>query len=286
MILVTGASGRIGGRVATLLADRGHDVRLMTRTPDAGTVPDVGPIVQADYAEPDTLGPAFRGVEVAFLVSGYAEPGTRAQLHKNAVEAAARADVRHLVYLSFQGAGPDSAFPMSRDHHQTERVLSESGVAYTALRDNLYLDLIPELFGPDGVVRGPAGAGTVAWVSREDVAQTVAAALANPAAHAGTYDVTGPEALSLSETAERLSGLLGRPLRYEEESVEEGRAWRRQLDVPEWEVETWLGSYQAIAAGELAEPSDTVERFTGRPPARLGDYFADHPELLDPLREG
>ena len=285
MILVTGASGHVGGRAAALLAERGCDLRLMSRRPSAGTVPDVGPVVQADYAEPDTLDAAFENVDVAFLVSGYAEPGTRAQLHKNAIDAAARAGVRHLVYLSFQGAGPDSAFPLSRDHHQTEQALAASGVAYTALRDNLYLDLIPELFGPDGVVRGPAGDGTVAWVSREDVAQTVAAALANPAAHAGTYDVTGPEALSLTETAARLSGFLGKELRYEEESVDEGRAWRRQLDVPEWEVETWLGSYQAIAAGELAEPSDTVERFTGQSPARLDDYFAEHPGLLEPLRE-
>jgi uncharacterized protein YbjT (DUF2867 family) len=175
---------------------------------------------------------------------------------------------------------------MSRDHHQTEQFLDESGLAHTALRDNLYLDLIPELFGPDGVVRGPADDGVVAWVSREDVAQTVAAALANPAAHAGTYDVTGPEAMSLGETARRLSTLLGTDLRYENEPVEEGRAWRRQLDVPEWEVETWVGSYWAIAAGELAAPSDTVERFTGRSPARLEDYFSEHPELLDPLRPG
>lgn len=285
MILVTGASGRVGGRVAELLAERDYDLRLMTRTPAAVSEPDLGTVVQADYAEPARLDAAFDGVSVAFLVSGYAEPGTRAQLHKNAIDAAARAGVQHLVYLSFQGAASDSHFPMSRDHYQTEQFLEESGVAYTALRDNLYLDLIPELFGPDGVVRGPAGDGAVAWVSREDVAQTVAAALANPAAHAGTYDVTGPEALSLAETASRLSSLLGRSLRYENESVEEGRAWRRQLDVPEWEVETWLGSYQAIAAGELADTSDTVERFTGQPSARLDDYFSEHPELLNPLRE-
>lgn len=285
MILVTGASGHVGGRVAELLAERDHDLRLMTRTPDALSGPDLGTVVQADYAEPNALDAAFDGVDVAFLVSGYAEPGTRAQLHKNAIDAAVRAGVQHLVYLSFQGAAPDSHFPMSRDHYQTEQFLEESGVPYTALRDNLYLDLIPELFGPDGVVRGPAGNGTVAWVSREDVAQTVAAALANPGAHAGTYDVTGPDAFSLADTADRLSSLLGRPLRYERESVEEGRAWRRQLDVPEWEVETWLGSYQAIAAGELADTSDTVERFTGQPPARLADYFEERPELLDPLRE-
>jgi uncharacterized protein YbjT (DUF2867 family) len=101
MILVTGASGHVGSRVAELLAVRGHDLRLMTCTPDAGSVPDARAVVRGDYAEPDAPGAAFGGVDVAFLVSGYAEPGARARLPKNAIDAATRARVRHLVYLSF-----------------------------------------------------------------------------------------------------------------------------------------------------------------------------------------
>lgn len=285
MILVTGASGHVGGRVAELLAEDDQNLRLMTRSPEEVSVPDSGEVIRGDYAEPETLDAAFADVDVAFIVSGYAKPGRRAELHGNAIDAAARAGVEHVVYLSAQGASPDSEFPMSRDHHQTEQHLEESGLSFTVLRDNLYLDIVPEMFGDDGVLRGPGGHGKVAWVSREDVARTVAAALTNPSDAAGIHDVTGPEALSLSETAVKMSALVDRSLEYEDETVEEARAWRSEFDVPDWEVDTWVGSYLAIAAGEFAETSDTVRHLTGRPPYGLDEYFSERPDLLALLRE-
>lgn len=284
MILVTGASGHVGGRVVDLLAADDVPLRLMTRSPETVASPAGAEVVFGDYAEPDTLDPAFAGVDVAFIVSGYAEPGRRAELHKNAIDAAAAAGVGHVVYLSFQGAAPDSKFPMARDHHLTEQHLDASGLSYTALRDNLYLDLIPEMLGAEGVIRGPGGTGQVAWVAREDVARCVAAALRHPESATGIYDVTGPEALTLQATVERLSALVGRSLLYEDETVEDARAWRQEMDVPDWEVDTWVGSYEAIAAGELAATSPAVERLTGRAPYRLEDYFVARPILLDPLR--
>lgn len=267
-----------------LLADQPRDVRLMTRTPDAVAGIGADSIVEADYTAPDSLTVAFDGVDVAFIVSGYAEPGRRARQHKNAIDAAIQAGTEHLVYLSFQGASPDSHFPMSRDHYRTEQFLRESGIPFTALRDNLYLDLAPEMFGSDSVLRGPADDGAVAWVSREDVARTVVAALTEPTAHEGTFDVTGPEAMTLTETVERLSALVDRELEYQNETVDEGRAWRREYDVPEWEVDVWIGSYRAIAAGELEETSDTVRRFAGREPYPLEEYFSERPSLLAPLQ--
>ena len=101
-------------------------------------------------------------------------------MHRNAFQAASRAGVRHLVYLSFLGASPQSKFPMSRDHFLSEQYLKQTGIPSTILRDSLYLDLIPEMFGETGVMRGPGGpgcGGRVSWVSREDVAHVIAAAL-------------------------------------------------------------------------------------------------------------
>jgi uncharacterized protein YbjT (DUF2867 family) len=284
MILITGASGHVGRRTAELLAQKGRALRLMVR--DAKRAPKLSnsEIVEADYANSESLDKAFSGVDTAFVVSGHAEPGERAKLHKNAFDAAARNGVGHVVYLSFQGASPDSKFPFGRDHHQSEQYLRASGMLFSALRDNLYLDMVLELFNEDGVIRAPAGQGAAAYVAREDVAQVTAAVLSNPPDSSAVYDVTGPEALTLAEAAKRLSALVGRELRYENESVEESRKWRSKFDAPAWEVETWLGSYLAIAAGELAAVSDTVLRFTGRQPLSLESYFADRPYLLANLR--
>jgi uncharacterized protein YbjT (DUF2867 family) len=284
MILITGATGNIGRRTAELLSEQGRQLRLMVRDPAKAPRLSGAEAVRGDYSDPSTLDAAFAGIETALIVSGYARPGERALLHKNAFDAAARAGVSHLVYLSFQGAAPDSKFPMSRDHYQSEQYLRESGVPFTALRDNLYLDLIPEMFDAQGVMRGPAGQGKAALISREDVTRLAAAVLSGPAGAGATYDVTGPEALTMIETARRLSALVGRELRYEDESIEEGRRWRSQSGAPDWEVATWLGSYEAIAAGELEQTSDTVLRITGNLPFDLEAYFTARPQLLNHLR--
>jgi NAD(P)H dehydrogenase (quinone) len=250
------------------------------------SMPDLAPSerVFADHANPASLGKAFEGVDRAFVVSGYAEPGRRAELHRNAVQAASRAGVRHVVYLSFLGASPQSKFPMSRDHYRSERYLKETGIPATILGDSLYLDLIPEMFNETGVMRGPGSGGAVSWVSRQDVARVVAAALGPRSPFQGNYDVTGQEALTLQETARQVSLRVGREMRYENESVEEGRKWRNLLGAPVWEVDTWLGSYEAIAASELDTVSGTVLQFIGDQPLSLSQYFGKHPDLLNKLR--
>lgn len=284
MILITGATGHIGRRCAQILSADRLPLRLMARDPSAVVAPGAAEVIRGDYADRASLEAAFRGVDVAFVVSGHARPMERARLHQNAFEAAAHAKVRHLVYLSFQGASPDSAFPFSRDHFASEKALAASGVTFTALRDNLYMDLLPSMLDEHGILRDPGREGRAAFVAREDVAQVVAAVLRNPPSSSSTYDVTGPEALSLEEAVHRMAAKVDRRLHYVPESVEEGRAWRSKQASEPWEVDVWMGSYLAIAAGELAHTSDTVERFTGRPPYTLDAYLEARPEILEPLR--
>jgi NAD(P)H dehydrogenase (quinone) len=158
--------------------------------------------------------------------------------------------------------------------------LKQTGLSSTVLRDNFHLDLIPELFGADGVIRGPARDGRVAWVARDDVAEVVGTILADPSRFDRTYDLTGPEALTMAETSRRLAALTGRPLAYYDETIAEGRAWRNALGVPAWMVDGWLGSYEAIGAGELAQVSSAVSEILDRPPAGLDAYFARRLDLL------
>jgi NAD(P)H dehydrogenase (quinone) len=282
MLLITGASGRVAQRAAALLTQRGYGLRLMTRTPRQAPKLDGAEVVRGDFAEPATLDDAFAGVSAVLVVSGSGKPGERARLHRNAFEAAARARVGHVVYLSLQGASPSSKYPFSRDHSRSEQYLATTGLPYTVLRNAFYLDMFLEKFDADGVMRGPANETRGAFVSREDAARTAAAVLANPPG--GTHDVTGPEALSLADVARRFSALTGQQLRYQPETAKSARDRLSKREPASWRVDLSVGWFEAIAAGELEHTSDAVFRFTKKKPMNLEEYFTLFPELLQALR--
>jgi uncharacterized protein YbjT (DUF2867 family) len=270
-LAVTGSTGALGGLVARALADQGVEQRLLVRDPSrapslAGAVP-----VPSSY---DDARESLAGVRVLFMVSA-SESADRRQQHLAFVDAAAAAGVEHVVYTSFFGAAPDSTFTLARDHHVTEERLRASGMGFTFLRDNLYLDIVPHLAGEDGVIRGPAGEGRFAGVARADVARVAEAVLASPGDHAGaTYDLTGPEALSLAECAALLTEHLGRPVTFHDETVEEAYESRRQWPAPDWQYDAWVSTYLAIADGSLEPVSGDVERVTGTPPLGLSELLS------------
>jgi uncharacterized protein YbjT (DUF2867 family) len=282
MLLITGASGRVGRRTAVLLAQEGYSLRLMTRTPGLAPKLDGAEVVRGDFAESATLDNGFAGVSTALVISGSGKPGERALLHRNAFEAAARAHVKHVVYLSLQGASPTSKYPFSRDHALSELYLEETGLPYTVLRNAFYLDMFPDKFDADGVMSGPAKETRGAFVSREDAARTAAAVLADPPG--GTHDVTGREALSLDDMARRFSALTRQPLRYQAESAKSARDRLCKREPPSWRVDLSVGWFEAIAAGELEHTSNAVFRFTGKKPMNLEEYFTLFPELLQSFR--
>jgi uncharacterized protein YbjT (DUF2867 family) len=123
LILVTGATGKIGSSIAKHLQRLGKEFRLLVRDPKKLSDFPEAEKVTGDYGDVESLDRAFLGVSSAFIVSGYAEPGERAKLHRNAFHAAQRAGVSYLIYLSTLGASPDSCFPMSHDHYSSEQFL-------------------------------------------------------------------------------------------------------------------------------------------------------------------
>jgi uncharacterized protein YbjT (DUF2867 family) len=121
----------------------------------------------------------------------------------------------------------------------------------------------------------------VGAVARADVARAAAAVLADPVTHAGaTYDLTGPEAFTLREAAQVITEATGAPTRYQPETVEEAYASRAVYGAPDWQVDAWVSTYTAIAAGELDVVSDAVETLTGAPPIGLAELLA-HPVRVD-----
>lgn len=277
MILITGGSGHIGRRTAELLGQL-CALRIMTRDPQKIPKATAKDVVRGDFSEPSTLNHAFAGTSIALVISGSGKPGQRAQLHRNAFEAAARAHVQHVVYLSLQGASPNSKYPFNRDHYLSEQYLAETGLPHTILRSSFYMDMFLDKFDSEGVIRGPAGTGRAAFVSREDVAQVAAQVLIRP--RGGTHDVTGARALNVTDVARRISLVSGRWLRYENQTMEATRIRLNKAGLPAWQVDLELGWFMAIAAGELEHTSDTVLRFTGMKPLTFEKYFMGFPHLL------
>jgi NAD(P)H dehydrogenase (quinone) len=286
VIAVTGATGALGGRVASGLAAAGVEQRLVTRDPSRAPSLDGADVVGgADYADGEAMRRAFDGADTVFLVSA-GEDIERVGLHRNAVDAAVAAGVGRIVYTSFAAARPDTVFTFGRDHFHTEEHIKASGVDWTFLRDNIYLDFMPFFAGDDGVIRGPAGDGRTAVVARDDIARAAVAALTGEGHSGAVYEMTGPEALTLYEAAERVAAAAGRPVTYEPETLEEARASRAPSGAPEWEIEGWVTSYVSIAVGELEHLSGDIERLTGQAPMTLAQFLRDNPESYKHLLPG
>ena len=272
-IAVTGATGRLGGRVARRLSAAGVPQRLIVRDPSRVPRLDRAVVTRASYGDGEGLRRALRHIHTVLMVSA-AESEDRLEQHRTFVDAAASAGVKHLVYTSFYGAAPDATFTLARDHAATEAYIREIGIPHTFLRDNLYADFFPMMTGGDGVLRGPAGDGVVSAVAQDDVADVLVAVLRDADAHAGaTYDLTGPEDLGLHDVAAVVSKATGRQVTYHPETVEEAYASRASYGAPRWQVDAWVSTYTAIAAGELAGVSTAVEDLSGHPAVHLTDVL-------------
>lgn len=265
-LAVTGATGRVGRRVAERLAARGTPTRLVVRDPSRAPTLPVAEVVAAGYEDTDAAAAALTGTKTLFMVSATESPD-RVAVHRGMIDAAVAAGVLHVVYLSWIAASADATFTLGLDHWETEQHVRARGLDFTFLRDNLYADFLPALVGEDGVIRGPAGDGRVAPVAIDDVADVAAAVLLDPAVHAGaTYRLTGPAALTFTEIADVLTRLTGRATTYHAETVEEAYASRASYGAPRWQLDAWVSTYTATARGEFSAVTDDVRLLTGHEP--------------------
>ena len=258
LVAVTGATGQVGSRVARRLASTGAPMRQ---------------VVGVQYRDGEAMRGALDGATTLFLVSGR-ESADRVGEHLSAIDAAVAAGVERIVYLSFVGATPDTTFTFGRDHWHTEEYIRASGLRFTFLRDNFYQSSLAQFPGEDGVIRGPAGDGRVAAIGHDDIADVAVAVLGGHEDHDGaTYNLTGPEALTLHEVAEELRRATGRPIRYQPETIEEAYASRAIYRAPDFEVAGWVTSYVAIAVGDLAAVTHDVQRVAGHRPQSFAEFL-------------
>ncbi|MBB1243671.1 NAD(P)H-binding protein [Streptomyces durbertensis] len=239
MILVTGASGALGGLVAKQLADR-DDVVFGTRAPRSGAERRV------DFDDPSSLD--LSGVETVLMISaGFGEDDVVLARHESVVSAAEAAGVRHLVYTSLSGDGDH--LPYALAHRWTERRLRRSRLRWTVLRNGLYAEFLAMIAAPDadGVITAPLGEGRLAAVARADLAEAAARVVAAPDEHAGrTYELVGTDPLGGADLA-RAMGATYRPGSLGAVRAAIGAPG----GLPALQVPMITGTYSAITGGFL-----------------------------------
>jgi NAD(P)H dehydrogenase (quinone) len=268
-VVVTGSTGNVGRLVARRLSDLGVEQRLVVRDPSRAPALPGTHIATADYGDGAAVATALAGAHTVFMVSA-AETPERVQQHRTFIDSAVGAGVQRIVYMSFFGASPTATFTLARDHWTTEEHLRSAGLAHTILRDNIYADFTPHFISTDGAIRGPAGNGRAAVVAQADIADVAVKVLTSNGAYDGqTLNLTGPKALTMYEIASLLSDHLGRTVSYVPETIEEAYASRAIYGAPKWQLDAWVSTYVAIAAGELEAVSEDIRQVTGHPATSL-----------------
>jgi NAD(P)H dehydrogenase (quinone) len=285
-IAITGATGYVGSHVARLLANQGVRQRLIGPDPHRlPSLPHADTAVVASYGDVQGMRDALRDVQTLFLISAR-ESVDRVEQHKTAINAAAAAGVERIVYLSYLSAAPDATFTFARHHFATEEYIRSTGLDHAFLRDGPYLDYVPMLAGPDGVIRGPAGDGRMAPLARDDIARAAVTILLHEPRASASYDLVGREDLTMTDCAAVLSEVTGRPIQFHNETEAEAWASRRHYGAPDWEVEGWITTYLGIARGEMGPASDIIERLTETPAQTLREFLQSHPESYHHLLTG
>ena len=272
-IAVTGVTGNLGGMVSRLCKENGIKVRNLARNKEKAEKMGFSDVFKSSYDKSDDTVKSLEGIDVLFMVSGSENPD-RVQQHKDFIDSAKTAGVSHIVYLSFYNASKNSIFTLGRDHYATEECIKENGFKYTFLRDNFYVDFFVDMCREYGEIKGPAGNGKVSAVVRSDVSEVAAKILENPEKWENqTLNMTGPEKLTMEEITKLASKYLGKEIKYIPETVEDAYESRKIWKAEQWEYDSWVSTYTAIAEGEQAGVSNDIEKVLGRKATSLAEYL-------------
>lgn len=301
--IVTGADGQLAGRVAENMLNQVDGSQLtftcykLNRVPadkkDRWTKAGVR-IVEANYDDPESLEKAFKGGDRLYLVSGLAV-GKRVQQHKNAIDAAIKDGVSHITYSSFVGATDpkyDAAY-VTPDHTATENYLKQTGVAYNAARNNLYLEnyltIYPMLaFMSNNRWLSAAKNGKATLVAKDDAAEAAAALLLGKGEDNKAYNITGSQAISVGEIAQLISKASGTDIEYVPTDREGFFEYADKLHIPRlvtgdfsrspipFCAEDGVSNDENIAKGLMNVKSNSIEELTGHKARTAADIVDNY----------
>ncbi|MFY3325162.1 SDR family oxidoreductase [Vibrio fluvialis] len=269
-VLVLGASGHVGQPLVAELLAKGEQVKAASRS---GKAYGAAEGVVFDFADPTTFDAAFDGVDSAYVMlpGGYVESKA---LLEPVIQAAAERNVK-VVFQSVLGVDADDSIP----YRQVEIALENSGVPYVILRPNWFADNFHTYWkaGIDqGVIGVPAGEGKSSFIDVRDIASSAAAALTTNRFDNQAFNLTGPEALSYAQAAQKISAALGKPVAYQ--AMEEGAFCDllKSVGVPADYAEFLTSIFYPVREGWTAGVSEAVATLTGKAPRSLDEYIADH----------
>lgn len=278
MILVTGATGKVGSEAVRLLAAGRHPARALVRDPsrvaNRGYLGQTIEIVTGDFDRPDTLDAAMRDVDTVILVS----PAVPAQ-EIAVIDSAVRQGVRHIVKITSK-ASADSPVDRRRGQAQIEAHLESTGLAHTLLRSNAYMQNLLALAATvkqTRVFTMSSGDGQVGMIDARDVAAAATAVALAPSAHSGrTYWLTGPDLVTYTDVAKELAVVLGHEVEYRKIHPDEHRAAMIRAGVPEAVATSNAQAFGLIADGDAAWLTSDLATLTGTAPRSLHTFLADH----------
>lgn len=278
-ILVTGATGTIGSQVVSALKAR-NDVTVRAAVRSAAKAESLkgGNVTPVDFEfnQPELIQKAVKGVDALFLVT----PNTDDQVELGAllVDHAKAAGVKHIVKLSALGSDSVPGISLGRSHRLLERYIQGSGLTYTFLRPNNFMENFLNYYPPDkqGNIYLPWGQGACSFISGADVAAVAAAALTSPGHENKAYELTGPEALTIGQAANVLSEVTGRKINYVD--VPEAAAEKAMTDMgmPKNRVSAMMELHAIDKANYAGQVSDAVQKATGRAPTSFSQFAKQH----------
>lgn len=283
MILITGATGKAGGELARQLTDADIPFSAIVRNPDkAEALRDMdADIVVGDLADGDFVSRALAGITRAVLIMPNVE--NQQAIEQQFVERAAAAGVEHIVYLSSIESVPGSTNPITSIHVATEDRIRESGIAWTMIRPAFFMQTFvasAARIKETGQIVLPLGDGTLSSTDLRDVAAVMVKALSEDGHGRQSYDLTGPELLTMHEIAERFTRILGRKYTYVDLPLDDFRKRLKGVGFSDWRIAAVSAELESIANGSLDHTTHTIEDLLGRPATSIDQFISDHAELF------
>lgn len=283
-ILVLGATGNVGSQVVQQLSGTGANVRAAVRSPGKADAlkRDGVALTEFDTNKPETIEAAFQGVDKAFFLTPLVP--NMIELSGSLVEAAKKAGVKHIVKSSGMGAEVEPGITLTRWHRATEKTIEASGIAFTFVRPNGFMQNYANFNGKTIKTQNafylPMGDGKVSHIDARDIAAVAVAALTQDGHEGKAYEITGPQAISNQEIAEMISQVVGRTINYIDVPEDVARSEMKQSGMPEVIVEANIELYSIYKAGYASEVTPVVEQVTGKKPITFEQFAKDYVEAF------